>query len=348
MKIIYSEAQAEYRPAGEIRDGTFSAPVEKPERAARILEAADERPGFGIIVPEDFGTGPIARVHADDYIGFLSSAWDEFIAAGRSGELVPTVWPVRPSGVPSDTLPAALEGRLGLYSLSADTPINAGTWRTAVSSVWTALTGAELLRGPGERGVFSLCRPPGHHADRNHLRGYCFFNNAAIAAQYLLDGGAEGIAVLDVDFHHGNGTQSIFYDRRDVLFLSLHGDPSVSFPYFSGYGFEDGNGPGTGYTRNYPLPPGTGFPEWFAAFEDACDTIEEYRPDFLVVSLGVDTFYNDPISSFRLETGDYLTYGRRLPSLEIPTLFVLEGGYDIESIGENVCSVLEGFEGEMT
>jgi acetoin utilization deacetylase AcuC-like enzyme len=352
MKVIYSDTHALYRPAGELRDGTITGPVERPERASRILEAVKDSTDSEIIPPKDFGTGPILRVHDSDYVEFLASAWDEFTGAGRSGELVPMVWPVLPvdsARGPAhgrrERSPGALEGRLGLYALSADTPINGGTWKAALTSAYTALTGAKLLRTEADEGIFALCRPPGHHADRSHLGGYCFFNNAAVAAQYLLDGGAGRIAVLDVDFHHGNGTQSIFYDRRDVLFLSIHGDPDWEFPYFTGYAGETGSGPGEGFNRNFPLPPGIGFSEWFQAFETALSIIADYLPDFLVVSLGVDTFYNDPISSFSLEAGDYSAYGRRLRDLGIPTLFVMEGGYDIESIGKNVIAVLEGFEG---
>jgi acetoin utilization deacetylase AcuC-like enzyme len=175
--------------------------------------------------------------------------------------------------------------------------------------------------------------------------GYCFLNNAAIAAQAFLDGGAHRVAILDVDFHHGNGTQEIFYSRQDVLFLSLHGDPLDAFPFFLGGADETGAGAGEGYNVNYPLPDGTAFDQWSAALEDACRRIGRYRPDALVVSLGVDTFKDDPISTFKLESEDFRRYGARIAGMGLPTLFVMEGGYAVAAIGVNTVNVLTGFEG---
>jgi len=175
--------------------------------------------------------------------------------------------------------------------------------------------------------------------------GYCFLNNAAIAAQAALDGGAGRVAILDVDFHHGNGTQEIFYRRRDVLFLSLHGDPLDAFPYYLGGANETGEGEGEGFNVNYPLPPGTPYKAWGAALDDACRRIADYAPDLLIVSLGVDTFKDDPISFFKLESDDFTRYGARIARLGLPTLFVMEGGYAVAEIGINTVNVLTGFEG---
>jgi len=174
--------------------------------------------------------------------------------------------------------------------------------------------------------------------------GYCFLNNAAIATQYLRDNGAERVAILDVDFHHGNGTQDIFYERDDVLFCSLHGDPEDAFPHFLGYADEMGLGAGMGYNRNYPMPPGTPFSKWGESLSNALEHIDGFAPQYLVVSLGVDTFENDPISFFKLTTPDYLTMGEVIGALKIPTLFVLEGGYDIDEVGINAVNVLKGYE----
>jgi acetoin utilization deacetylase AcuC-like enzyme len=356
MITIYSDEHILHSPEGELEDGKFVPPFEKPERARQIVEALKKQEIGGIYRPDEFSLEPVLRVHDRDYLDFLASVWDEFSAAGRTGEIVPFVWPVH--GRDTRRIPRSLDGRLGYYSISADTSICSGTWKAVRASVNTALTGADKLselsrkakRGTAKRpaGVFSLCRPPGHHAGRNFYGGYCFLNNAAIAAQYLLDSGAHSgerkIAVLDVDFHHGNGTQSIFYKRQDVYYLSIHGDPADEFPYFCGYADELGTGEGEGYNHNYPLPPGSGSIEWLDAFNDACEKAAAYAPDYLVVSLGVDPYKNDPISSFALETEDFFTYGRHLGTLRIPTLFVMEGGYDINTIGKNVCSVLKGFE----
>ena len=240
--------------------------------------------------------------------------------------------------------PNSITGKLGYYAMAGETSISAGTWEAACAAADVALTGAARIQD-GARGAFALCRPPGHHAARDLYGGYCFLNNAAIAAQYLRDGGAARVAVLDVDFHHGNGTQDIFYDRADVLYVSLHGDPADAFPYFSGYADETGSGQGSGHTLNLPLPPRTGFAVWQDALRAALDYIVKARVDALVVSLGVDTFAEDPISFFRLQSPDFTTYGAMIGACSLPTLFVLEGGYAVDAIGVNVVNVLCGFEG---
>jgi acetoin utilization deacetylase AcuC-like enzyme len=207
-----------------------------------------------------------------------------------------------------------------------------------------ALT-AQKRVADGAPTAFALCRPPGHHAHRDLYGGYCFLNNAALAAQGFLDAGAGRVAILDVDFHHGNGTQDIFYRRKDVLFCSLHGQPQDAFPYFLGFADEIGHGEGEGFNFNYPMPPGTAYGKWRAGLDDALRRIRDYGPDALVVSLGVDTYKDDPISFFKLESDDFTDYGRRISELKLPTLFVMEGGYAIEAIGINVVNVLTGFLG---
>jgi acetoin utilization deacetylase AcuC-like enzyme len=205
-----------------------------------------------------------------------------------------------------------------------------------------ALT-AQKIVAKGAPSAFALCRPPGHHAHDDLYGGYCFLNNAAIAAQAFRDGGAERAAILDVDFHHGNGTQDIFYARKDVLFCSLHGAPEYAYPYYLGYKDEVGEGEGEGHNANYPMPRGTAYDVWGQALEQACRKIKGFKPDVLVVSLGVDTFKDDPISFFKLTSEDFRTYGGRIARLKLPTLFVMEGGYAIEAIGINTVNVLDGF-----
>ncbi|EQL41595.1 acetylpolyamine aminohydrolase [Pseudomonas aeruginosa VRFPA03] len=207
-----------------------------------------------------------------------------------------------------------------------------------------------LLREPIHVGgdaqpIFALCRPPGHHAGGDFMGGYCFLNNAAIATQAFLDQGARRVAILDVDYHHGNGTQDIFYRRDDVLFASIHGDPRVEYPYFLGYADERGEGAGEGCNHNYPLAHGSGWDLWSAALDDACVRIAGYAPDALVISLGVDTYKEDPISQFKLDSPDYLRMGERIARLGLPTLFIMEGGYAVEAIGINAVNVLQGYEG---
>jgi acetoin utilization deacetylase AcuC-like enzyme len=252
---------------------------------------------------------------------------------------LPLCWPTRAFG---DRVPEAIDGKLSYYSFDAGTPLTAGTWDAATAAVDVALTGVELLLA-GERSAFALCRPPGHHASADAYGGYCFLNNAAIAAQALRDGGLETVAVLDVDYHHGNGTQLIFDSRADVVFASLHGDPRQEYPYFLGYEDEHGSGDGLGATRNFPMPWGTGFDAWSAALDEACRWIDGHRAEAVVVSLGVDTYAGDPISQFELASTDFPAVGARIAAMGRPTLFVLEGGYATEALGTNVVGVLSGY-----
>ncbi len=242
-------------------------------------------------------------------------------------------------------LPKDIVGKLGYYALSNDTSINGSSWQAANLSANIALTAQAKLQS-GHQAAFAVCRPPGHHAARDLYGGYCFINNAAVCAQAFLDQGASRVAILDVDFHHGNGTQSIFYNRDDVLFLSLHGAPSMAFPYFLGYSDETGIAKGEGFNRNYPLPKGSGYTAWEGALKQALKQITRYAPDALIVSLGVDTYEDDPISFFTLTSEDFSRYGALLGKLCLPTLFVLEGGYAIDEMGVNTVNVLTGFEGK--
>ena len=340
MRTIYSEQHRLRDARTELYGGELVQPFEKPSRAETVLRVVRES-GLGeISAPEAFSLEPVLAVHDADYIAFLETAWQEWQDAGYAGEVIASVWPARRM---QSRVPRFIDGKVGYYAMAAETSISEGTWAAALASKDVALTGAKALL-EGERGVFSLCRPPGHHAALDMYGGYCFLNNAAIAAQYLRDHGAERVAILDIDFHHGNGTQDIFYARDDVLFCSLHGDPEDAFPHFLGYADETGSGLGTGYNRNYPMPPGTPFAQWREALADALDRVGEFSPQYLVVSLGVDAFENDPISFFKLTSPDFLTTGQVIGALDIPTLFVMEGGYDVDEVGVNVVNVLKGFD----
>ena len=197
----------------------------------------------------------------------------------------------------------------------------------------------------GTRSAFALSRPPGHHAGADFFGGYCFLNNAALAAQALRDSGHERVAVLDVDYHHGNGTQALFYERADVLTVSIHGDPRTEYPFFLGHADERGAGAGLGFNHNLPLPRGTGFTRWREALHTGLEHIRHFGAQALVVSLGVDTFEGDPISGFKLRSADYLQVGRDIAGAKLPTVFVFEGGYAVAEVGVNTVNVLEGFEG---
>ncbi len=341
MDTVYTERHRLRNAKTELFGGQLVEPFERPERIDTILARLRARQLGAIIPPRKFGLDPILRVHDADYVGFLRDCWRDWTAAGHAGEALPTAWPSRCMNrmVP----PRDIEGRIGYYCLAAETSISDGTWEAALASASVALTGAAIL-SEGATTIFTLCRPPGHHAAVDMFGGYCFLNNAAIAAQSLRDRGAARIAILDIDFHHGNGTQQIFYRRGDIYFASIHGDPMDTFPYFLGGADETGEGDGEGSNANYPLPPGTGNSDWSEALADALTRIRSFDPDALVVSLGVDTYKDDPISFFRLESEDFLRAGETIGSLRLPTLFVMEGGYALREIGINAVNVLEGFE----
>jgi len=341
MLTIYSSDHSLHHGV-ELKDGAISESFEKPQRAETVL-ARVKSTGLGdVIRPKSYDRKSYIGAHSERYVEFLASAWDEWTATGRSCQALPLVWPVR--GLPSADVPQYIDGKLGFFSMDAGSPINEGTWRAVCSSANTALTGMDTL-GERAHAAFALCRPPGHHAGREYMGGYCYLNNAAIAAQHCLNRGATRVAILDIDFHHGNGTQDIFYDRSDVLFVSIHGEPSISYPYFAGYASERGVGAGEGFNLNMPLPKGTAMNEYEAALHHAGTAITRHAPDALVISLGVDTFEHDPISHFRLRTSDYLRIGEIIAGFDVPTLFVMEGGYMVDEIGINAVNVLLGFEG---
>ena len=315
-------------------------PFERPSRMEYILRELKARKMTDITAPSKPDMKVIRRIHDAGYLAFLRDAWGEWTKAGYRGEILPTGFPNRSL---RQRCPRSIDGKVGYYTHSVETAITAGTWEAALASASVALT-AQKLVAEGARASFALCRPPGHHAHDDLYGGYCFLNNAAIAAQAFRDQGASRVAILDVDFHHGNGTQDIFYSRDDVLFLSLHGDPMDAYPHFLGYADEKGEGKGEGFNVNYPMPEGTTYAKWSEALASACTRIRKFKPDVLVVSLGVDTFKDDPISSFKLSSADFTRYGAVIARLKLPTLFVMEGGYAIEAIGTNTVNVLEGFE----
>jgi acetoin utilization deacetylase AcuC-like enzyme len=341
MLTIYSDRHHLHHGKTELIDGLLQPCFEMPSRADIVLERA-RKVGLGEVrEPTAFGLDPVLRVHDAGFVNFLSTAWQDWAATGRTHDALPLVWPVR--GLRTDRIPQDIDGKLGYYSMDAGVPITAGTWTAVQDSADVALTGADLLQS-GLGSAFALCRPPGHHAASDYMGGYCYLNNAAIAAQYLRDQGCERVAILDVDYHHGNGTQSIFYDRSDVLFASIHADPRMEYPSFLGYADETGVGAGAGYNLNYPLALGSAWSSYSLALEDACKKISSYAPQAVVVSLGVDTFEKDPISQFRLKNDDYLRMGEAIGKLKIPTLFVMEGGYAVDDIGINAINVLTGYE----
>ncbi|WP_426106541.1 histone deacetylase family protein [Massilia sp. TSP1-1-2] len=344
MLTFYNEHHGQHRGQYEMFRGEQVPCFEKPERADMVL-AEFERRGLGqVVTPHGASLASLERIHTPRYLHFLRSAWSQWCAlelANAQRDVFPSVWPIR--GHRHDIEPDNFAARMGLYSMDSGTPLTAGTWIAAKTGADCAINAAHALN-LGQRSTFALTRPPGHHAGADFFGGYCFLNNAALAAQHLLDDGAKKVAILDIDYHHGNGTQSIFYQRDDVLFISIHADPRSEYPFYLGHADETGAGAGLGYNMNLPLPHGASTAQWFAALETACIKLGSFAPDALVVSLGVDTFAGDPLSKFALQSADFLRIGERIAYLGLPTAFVLEGGYAVAEIGINVVNVLEGFE----
>ena len=341
MKTVYSPDHILRNAKTELAGGQLVTPFECHQRADYVVAAIKSQQLGQIVPPTQWPRQYVESIHDPGYLTFLDTVWQRWVNAGNQGEAIPNVWPSR--SMPSQRIPRHIEGQLGYYSLAGETSISDGTAEAAWVSAKVALSAAELLN-QGENSAFALCRPPGHHASNDQYGGYCFINNAAIAAQKLRYDGAKKVAILDVDFHHGNGTQDIFYQRDDVLFCSIHGDPMVAFPYFLGFSDETGEGPGEGFNLNIPLPRGTPYSIWRAALCRAVTNILSYGADAIVVSLGVDTFENDPISFFKLKSDDFIDMGQTIATMGLPTVFIMEGGYAVEEIGTNTVNVLKGFE----
>jgi len=339
MKAVYSPLHARHDGGFELYRGQLVPTFETPERA-EIIRAAVAAAGHELVEPREIPESRLLGVHDGEFVEFLRGAFARWQSEGRQGHVIPSGFPAR--GLRRDRRPAGISGSLGYYAFDASTPIVAGTWDAALAAARSAMTAAAVV-SEGERAAYALCRPPGHHAARSTYGGYCYLNNAALAAQYLLDGGCRRVALVDVDYHHGNGTQEIFWERDDVLFVSLHGDPETEYPWFLGYADERGAGRGEGHTLNLPLPAGSGWIEYEVALETALEATRRFAPDALVVSLGVDTYESDPISSFKLAGKHYPLIGAALAGLGLPTVLVQEGGYAVAEIGSNVAGVLGAF-----
>jgi acetoin utilization deacetylase AcuC-like enzyme len=339
VKAVHSPLHARHQGGFELFRGQLVPTFETPERIAVIL-AALAAARIEVTAPRDIPEERLLRVHDAGFVAFLRGAHARWQAEGRQGHVLPSGFPAR--GMRRDREPTGISGALGYYAFDASTPLVEGTWDAAFAAARCAMTAAAIV-SEGESAAYALCRPPGHHAGRSTYGGYCYLNNAALAAQYLLDEGCRRVSVIDIDYHHGNGTQEIFWERDDVQFVSLHGTPETEYPWFLGYADERGAGRGEGHTLNLPLPVGTGWDGYEAALATALDAIREYAPQALVVSLGVDTFAADPISAFRLQREHYPRIGSLLAGLSLPTVLVQEGGYAVAEIGEIVAGVLGAF-----
>ncbi|KQV59089.1 MULTISPECIES: histone deacetylase family protein [unclassified Duganella] len=315
------------------------------DQRVKAVQAELERRGLGAIVtPQSVPLTALERTHSPRYLAFLRNAWSEAQALKEfigKPVIAPRQLAVRT--MRTDIEPDDFLARLGLYSMDTVTGIGPGTWSAAKGGADCAVNAAHALR-VGERGTFVLTQPQGHHAGADFCGGYCYLNNAALAAQHLLDDGMSKVAILDLDYQHGNGAQGIFYERGDVLCLSIHAEPRTTFPFYCGHADETGAGPGLGYNVNIPLATDANAQAWFAALETACVRLSMYRPEALVVALGGSIFHGEQHGGFGLTAADFLRLGERLAWLGIPTSFQLEGGTPLRELGTNIVNVLEGFD----
>lgn len=341
MRIVYSANHHFHSPPFEFTQGQLIPANECPVRADIILEHLQQAEFDDIQEPRSFSLNKILAIHDAGMVDLLANGYKAWEAQGKTGSVFPSSWPS--PGSLRMKIPQSIDARLGYYCADTASPLTKTSWHAIKSSVDCALTAADLILH-GDSNAFSLCRPPGHHAGVNYFGGFCFLNNSAIAAQHLLDCGKKKVAILDLDYHHGNGTQDIFYRRSDVLTVSIHADPEREYPFYWGHAEEIGEGQGVGFNLNLPLPLGSGWSTWSAALEKALDRIQLFSPDVLIVGLGVDTYKEDPISLFHLDTEHYPQMAEKIAALGLPSLIMMEGGYAVEALGQNVVGFLQGYE----
>ncbi|WP_234192030.1 histone deacetylase family protein [Pseudacidovorax sp. NFM-22] len=339
MKVIYSDRHVGHDPQQFIVRGKFKRSNEQPERAHLLLQAAREQ-GHEVVAPEDHGPGPRAAIHTPQYLRFLETAWARWQQLDDpSFEVIPNVHPF--PGQPF-TYPDSLVGQAGYHLGDMACSLGQHTWEAAVWSAHTATHAAQLVLD-GERAAYALCRPPGHHAYADRANGFTYLNNAAIAAQHLRRR-FDRVAIVDVDVHHGNGTQGIFWRRRDVLTVSLHGDPHFCTPFFTGHAHEHGEGDGLGFNLNVPLARGTDTEAYLVALRSALDAVRAYAPGAVVVALGLDAHEHDPYRALAVSTEGFARITGEIARLGVPTVLVQEGGYLSPDLGPNLRSALGGFE----
>ena len=338
MKIIYSEKHAQHDPQTFFVRGVKQRSTEQPERATRLLEAA-KGAKHEVVAPRAYGVVPAATVHTPEYLDFLQTAAREWAKLpGASTEVLPNIHPARGHA----SYPKILVGRAGWHQADLACPIGPGTWDAALAASEVAMTAADLVLD-GAREAYALCRPPGHHAYADMAGGFCFLNNTAIVAQRLR-GKHQRVAILDVDVHHGNGTQGIFYERPDVLTVSIHADPANYYPYFWGYAHETGAGKGIGFNLNLPQPLGSPDTPWLGAGDIALARLREFAPTALVVALGLDASESDPLQGLKVTGAGFHAMAQKIASLGLPTVLVQEGGYLSDDLGRNLVQFLSGFE----
>jgi acetoin utilization deacetylase AcuC-like enzyme len=353
MQVVYSPRHLAHDIDTETFMGVAIPANEVAERGERIRSALEADGGFALVDPTDHGASPITAVHDEGLVRFLEVAWSEVRAqaiprAFLSADTYPNV--AMFEGMSAGAVqrlvrePRHIGGRAGFWGLDSAAPLVAGTYDAARAAVDVALTAMDLVLG-GETAAYGLCRPPGHHAARSMYGGYCFFNNAAIVAHAITAATGDRVGILDVDYHHGNGSQQIFWQRGDVRYVSIHADPERAYPYFLGRADETGEGAGAGENLNIPLRAGATNADYLEATGRAIDALAGAPGSIVVVSLGFDTYGLDPIGDFALTTEVYYEVGRRVAALGRHMVILQEGGYHRPSLGESARAWLRGVEG---
>jgi acetoin utilization deacetylase AcuC-like enzyme len=352
IPVVWTEECLRHEPGGEVWLGVRDPGTELPARAQAILQTLRDA-GARILPVTRHGVKALHTVHDPAFVQHLASVWADWEAGGYPADfgrdrVVPYVFPTAGllGGLPARE-PAAIHGRTGLYCYDTMTLVGPGSWEAINAAADAALTAAELVAS-GQQASYALCRPPGHHAGPAAYGGSCYLNNAALAAEALRHAGIGRVAVLDIDAHHGNGTQAIFYDRQDVFYGSVHVDPGAGwFPHYMGFADEVGRGAGQGANRNIPLAPGTGDADWLAAVGEVCDEARRHGTDAVVLSLGVDAAAADPESPLKVTADGYRAAGELVGALG-PAVVIQEGGYDLASLGEYVLATLAGVQAAKT
>ncbi|PQA89344.1 histone deacetylase family protein [Hyphococcus luteus] len=337
MKAVLAETeQKRHYPPSYLVNGVMEANPERPERVELLLQGVKDA-GLDLVRPENYDAAPILAVHSKRYLDFLARAHERWARIpGASEAVTPNVHPLRRGGYP-----ASVVAQAGWHMIDASAPISADTWESAQWSAWTAAHAAKLVL-QGERAAYALCRPPGHHAGAETAGGFCYLNNTAIAAEVLRKD-HDRVAILDVDLHHGNGTQDIFYNRGDVLTVSIHADPVRFYPFFWGYADETGEDGGDGANLNLPLPRGSKDDAFLDALGAALKKIEDFGPDALVIALGLDAYEGDPIAGLAVTSGGFARIGEAIGgALKLPTVIIQEGGYPCDELGSNLAAFLGG------
>jgi acetoin utilization deacetylase AcuC-like enzyme len=336
MKAFLDPRQSAHNPKYFMASGSIKDNPEQPRRV-EVLRDGAERAGCTFQAPKDHGLAPIAAIHTPRYLTFLQTIFERWQHIENAGsEVIPNVHPANRT----DSYPKSAVGQAGFHQADTACPINADTWSSAYWSAQSALSAVAHICD-GNDAAYALSRPPGHHAFADLAGGFCFLNNSAIAAEALRTKGFRP-AILDVDVHHGNGTQGIFYDRKDVFTVSIHADPARFYPFFWGHAHEQGAGQGEGYNLNLPLARGTGDDDYLVTLDRAARAIRNYGANVLVVALGLDAYENDPLRGLAITTDGFARIGQSIAKMGLPTVYVQEGGYLSEELGQNLTSFIKG------